>query len=238
MRGRDSSYANRETATIRAASRLPIFVFNDGHTMPPDRSPPNLKKNMLQLDTLAALLVKLFANPGNAALIVLLVSAAVLDCRTGRIPNWLTVGGMATGLLCNAAAHGFVPGFLPALAGLTVGLVLLLPLYVLRVMGAGDVKLMAAVGALLMAPAILYAVTCTFVAGGVAALLYALHNRATQRMTRNVVEIVHHMAFASMTGVPPTAAKPTRGSVGNLPYAVSIAVGTVGWLVASVAGRA
>jgi prepilin peptidase CpaA len=193
---------------------------------------------MLDTHTFTAALATLLSSPRDAVLIGLLLTAAVIDWRTCRIPNWLTVGGMLFGLLYNAVAHGFTAGLLPALAGLAVGLVLLLPLYVLRVMGAGDVKLMAAVGAVLGAPAILYAVVCTFIAGGAAALLFALYHRSAQRMTGNVMEIVQHMAFAAMVGVRPTRAAPTRASVGKLPYAMSIAAGTIGWLVARLAGFA
>jgi prepilin peptidase CpaA len=74
--------------------------------------------------------------------------AVVTDLRRRRIPNWLTGGALAVGL-----AGGFVlggpSGGLSALAGATLGLVMLLPFYAAGGMGAGDVKLLAAVGALL-----------------------------------------------------------------------------------------
>ncbi|HWI79593.1 MAG TPA: A24 family peptidase [Ramlibacter sp.] len=193
---------------------------------------------MPDIHLFTAAFATLLSNPRDAALIGLLLLAAAIDSRTGRIPNWLTVGGMAFGLLYNASAHGFLAGLLPALGGLAAGLLLLLPLHLLRVMGAGDVKLMAMVGAVVMAPAILNAVVCTFLAGGIAALLFALYRRAVPRMTGNVMEIVQHMAFAAMAGVRPTRAAPTRASVGKLPYAMSIAAGTIGWLVARLAGLA
>jgi prepilin peptidase CpaA len=73
---------------------------------------------------------------------------AVLDLRSHRIPNWLTGGALLAGLLANALLRGF-DGAVVALAGAALGLVLLLPFYALRAMGAGDVKLLAGVGALI-----------------------------------------------------------------------------------------
>ena len=111
-------------------------------------------------------------SPRNHALnvlVALLLLAAVIDWRTYRIPNWLTVSGMVVGLLYNSIGPSPASGFWLALAGLGVGLVMLLPLYVLRVMGAGDVKLMAMVGAFLAVPGVIYAALYSLIAGGIVA---------------------------------------------------------------------
>ena len=188
---------------------------------------------MLELNSLSQLLARVIANPFDVVLIALLVAAAVIDWRTYRIPNWLTYGGMTFGLLYNAAAHGFMAGMLPAMSGLGLGLVLLLPLYALRVMGAGDVKLMAMVGAFLGSPEILYAVLFTFVAAGIAALAFALWLRSFTRVVRNVGGLMQSVAFAAMAGH-----RPERGmaSIGKMPYGISICVGTVAWLAVTRLG--
>jgi prepilin peptidase CpaA len=193
---------------------------------------------MPDLQAFIDLPARLFASPNDAALVVLLAAAAAIDWRTHRVPNWLTVGGMAFGLLYNAAVHGLVSGLLPALAGLAAGLALLLPLYALRIMGAGDVKLMAMVGAFLGISQISQVVLCTFIAGGIAALVFAIWHRAVRRMTANVADIAQSMAFAAIVGVRPTPELSRRPSIGKLPYAVSIAAGTIGWLLAGLAGLA
>jgi prepilin peptidase CpaA len=177
-------------------------------------------------------LVRLFGQPRFTVLAVLLVVAAVIDGRTFRVPNWLTVGGMVAGLILNTALP-MQTGILSALAGLATGLVILLPLYAVGVMGAGDVKLMAAVGAFLGLPEILFAVLGSLIAGGIAAVAFGLYRRAFGRMTGNVVEIVQSMAFAVIAGHRPTSVMAGRTSVGNLPYGISIAAGTLGWLVFS-----
>jgi len=172
-----------------------------------------------------------------ALLVVLLALAAFIDVRTYRIPNWLTAGGAAIGLALGAAIQWqvfgpawAVDGLLWSLGGLAAGLVLMLPMYALRVMGAGDVKLMAMAGAFLGLGQIVQAVLCVFVTGGVLAVGYALWRRALGRMTVNVVDIVQSMAFAAVAGHPPVGAMGQRLSVGSLPYGVSICGGTVAWL--------
>ena len=75
------------------------------------------------------------------------MGAAVYDVRYRRIPNWLTVGGVLLGLALNAFLYQGWPGLRFSLPGFGLGFGVYFLLYVLRAMGAGDVKLMAAVGA-------------------------------------------------------------------------------------------
>jgi prepilin peptidase CpaA len=74
--------------------------------------------------------------------------AVATDLRHRRIPNWLTGGTLAAGLVMNVWLAG-LDGGLTALLGAGLGFFLLVPLYALRAMGAGDVKLLAALGGLL-----------------------------------------------------------------------------------------
>ena len=81
-------------------------------------------------------------------LTVVLVTAMCTDLRSSRIPNWLTFPAMGFALLTHTWLDGF-PGAILSLAGLGTGLGLFLILYVSGSIGAGDVKLMAAVGAIM-----------------------------------------------------------------------------------------
>jgi prepilin peptidase CpaA len=181
----------------------------------------------------------LAASPHTVVLLALVVIAGVIDYRSYRIPNWLTFGGALVGLASSTLVAGQpLDGFLWALAGLAAGLVVMIPLYALRVMGAGDVKLMAAVGAFLGFPAILYAVLFTFIAGGVAAVVFALAHKASRRMADNVGAIAWSMTLAAMTGTSPATSLKQAGSVGKLPYAISIGIGTIAYMVAKQLGFA
>lgn len=185
------------------------------------------------------MLLALAGDPRTGALIALLAVAAVIDWRTLRIPNWLTGGGLAFGLIYNTFAAGaWQDGLSGAAAGMAVGMAVFLPVYVLRVLGAGDVKLMGMVGAFVGFPDILQAVLYSLVVGGFAAVGVALYRRAFGRMTANVVDIVQSMALAVVGGLRPTPALAGRASIGMLPYGVSIAVGTTTWLAARVLGLA
>jgi prepilin peptidase CpaA len=99
--------------------------------------------------------------------------AAVEDLRRRQVPNWLTAGGAAAGLAY--ATRGGWHGFALAAAGVIVGFLILLPFQCCGAMGGGDVKLMAAFGALLGPAGILLAALFASIAGGVwtaGALLY------------------------------------------------------------------
>lgn len=190
---------------------------------------------MQELNIVPEFLARLLEQPGTIALVALLLTAATIDVRSHRIPNWLTGGGIVIGLLF--AGAGVAPqqeGLLSSLGGMAAGLAMLLPMYLLRVMGAGDVKLMAMVGAFVGLSHIVPAVLCSVIAGGIAAIAFALYKRAFGRMTTNVMDIVHSFALATMVGVRPTTDLPGRLSIGKLPYGVSIAAGTIAWLCASL----
>lgn len=74
--------------------------------------------------------------------------AGVWDWRSRRIPNWLTVPGLFSGIIVNVVMTGW-HGLTASLEGAGLALTLLLPLVLMRALGAGDWKLMGAVGAFL-----------------------------------------------------------------------------------------
>jgi prepilin peptidase CpaA len=123
------------------------------------------------------------------AVLALGLGAAVFtDVRTRRIPNWLTgaIAGAAFGL----AFGGGPVTPMRALLGLVVGLALMLPGHVIGATGAGDVKLMAAVGAVVGPDVIFRAFLYSAVAGGVLAVVVALRRgrlSTTIRATTNLV---------------------------------------------------
>jgi prepilin peptidase CpaA len=103
-------------------------------------------------------------------------AAAIIDLRTRRIPNLLTASLAAIGIGIAAAGLGRV-GIGAAILGCVLGLAFMLPGHIFGATGAGDVKLLAAAGALLGPADTLYAFLYTAVAGGALALLVALSRR-------------------------------------------------------------
>jgi prepilin peptidase CpaA len=105
--------------------------------------------------------------------LVTAVVACVWDLRTRRIPNDVTFGSALIALAV-ATVTGGATGLLWALAGWGLGLLLFFPLFALRGMGAGDVKLLAALGAWLGPGVIVWVALYCAIAGGVMAIVVAL----------------------------------------------------------------
>lgn len=185
-------------------------------------------------------LLSILLNPRNALLIGLLLGAAWSDFRTGRIPNLLVLSGAVLGLAYNTVLPPTPTPHLAALwgalAGLLCGLGVLLPLYLMRAMGAGDVKLMAMCGAFLGFPEILWAALATFLAGGLLALIYLLWHGGMRRALRNLTDLGRSALFDITLGTTPTLAVDAKNSTGTLPYALAIAAGTIGYLVLNELG--
>lgn len=194
---------------------------------------------MNEFSALLDLLWMLATDLRTVALFALLVAAAVTDWRSYRIPNWLTFGGAAFALLCALyVAASPAKGAMAWAGGLFTGFIVMLPLYVLRVMGAGDVKLMAMAGAFLGAQPTLMAVLFTFVVGGIAALGLSLWKGQLARLLLNVKNTVFGMVAFKLAGLRPDGRIAAQGSVGKLPYGVCICVGTVASVLARQLGYA
>ena len=123
------------------------------------------------------------------AVLALGLGAAVFtDVRTRRIPNWLT--GAIVGAAFGLAFGGGPVTPMRALLGLVVGLALMLPGHIIGATGAGDVKLMAAVGAVVGPDVIFRAFLYSAVAGGVLAVVVAVRRGrlgTTLKATTNLV---------------------------------------------------
>ncbi len=172
-------------------------------------------------------------------LCALLLIAVWTDVKGHRIPNRLVLAGAALGILLNTflpEGRGFVSvlpgalGFWKAVAGLALGLAIPLPLYILRAMGAGDVKLMAMVGAFLGPLALCIAALLIFITGGVLSMLTALRYGTLGLLISNVRTIMLSSFFkAVLNEMPVVDSAPV--SAGKMPYGIAIAVGTYLYIV-------
>lgn len=161
-------------------------------------------------------------NPFLIALITGLGLAVLIDAIKNRIPNWLTLGIACVGLIFQAwgeSGNGFGTGLL----GAAVGLICFLPLHVFGAMGAGDVKLLAAVGAFLGPVSIFVAALMTVMVGGIIALVFIAARGGLLPMIRRYNSMLMLLVAGQPQYIPPA---PGEAAGLRFPYALAIACGT------------
>jgi prepilin peptidase CpaA len=157
---------------------------------------------------------------------VLLVAslAAAFDVRTRRIPNVLNFGG-ALAALVFAFMNAGLQGTLTVAAAWLLGVAVFFPVFALRGMGAGDVKLMAALAAWLGPMDTLYLAFFSSLAGGIAAVLVATARGYARQALSNIWLMLMHWRVA---GPQPVSGFTLQdGQAPRLAYAIPIAVGAV-----------
>src|SRR5438128_11014412 len=149
--------------------------------------------------------------------------AGWMDWRYRRIPNWLTVPGLLAGIVGNTLASGW-SGAKASLLGAGLGLALLLPFVLVRSLGAGDWKVVGAVGALVgPGPLITVLVAAIFVASIMAVLLIVYKRRVRQAL-RNVGRILAGLFSLGLPG--PDLSLDSPESL-KIPFGVAVALTVV-----------
>jgi prepilin peptidase CpaA len=157
----------------------------------------------------------------SGASLVLAAIACWTDLRTRRIPNVLTFGAAGVGLAFHAFFSGSGP--LTALAGWITGVLLFSPLFLLRGMGAGDLKLLGALGAWLGPLMAVRIGLWSALAGGVLALIVALAHGYAGQALRNVWLLLTHWRVSGIKPVDSLTLDKGKGP--RLAYAVPLMVG-------------
>lgn len=149
--------------------------------------------------------------------------AAWWDWHERRIPNWLCLIGLLAGFLVN--------DWLFAFKGLALALAIHLPLFALRATGGGDVKLMAALGALLGVDDWLRLFILSALLGGVVAIGFVLSRGVARETFRRIGFVLSSL----VRGRAPYKAKPeldvTSGLGRTLPRGVVVAMAAIAWLL-------
>lgn len=158
-----------------------------------------------------------------AALIVGAIACAT-DLRSARIPNVLTLSAVLAGVVFHAVTSG---GSGAAAAGLGVlaGLLVFFPFFALGALGAGDVKLMAALGAWLGWQPTVNVALYAAVAGGVLAVAVSLWHGYLARALGNLRTLFTHWWLVGVTPLPELTLD--KGTGLRLPYALPIMAGLV-----------
>lgn len=157
-------------------------------------------------------------------LLVYTIAAGVLDWRSRRIPNWLTVPGLLSGVAVHTVLNGW-HGTVFAILGAGLALVILLPLVALRALGAGDWKLMGVVGAFLGWRLFLFVLLGSILASGIMAVVQMCRAGRVMETLRNVVTLVRGFFAFGLKKHPQISLDNPR--LLKLPFGVAVAAATL-----------
>ena len=172
-------------------------------------------------------------NMAMAFLVLMLAAAAVIDLRAQRIPNLLTLPSILAALIYHTLLGG-TSGLYFSLCGLAAGIGVLIIPYLLGGMGAGDAKLMGAVGAFVGAQGVFISFLLTAVAGGIYALLLLVaRRRHFKGFIRSKLETLK-TSILTRQYIPD--AMPEKEPRLRLCYGLAIALGSIAYIGLDLTG--
>jgi prepilin peptidase CpaA len=145
------------------------------------------------------------------------------DWRSRRIPNWLTVPGFFVGVAANVFVSGLA-GLKSSLLGAGFGLAVLLPFVLLRSLGAGDWKLVGALGAFVGWEVLGNLLMGSVLVAGIMALVLVIYKRRFKQTMRNIGRLLGAMFQLRMPGSEVSLDNPQSLKV---PYGVALALTTL-----------
>jgi prepilin peptidase CpaA len=160
----------------------------------------------------------------------ILIVAAIIDGWKLKVPNWITFPFIITGWIFSTAYFGW-DGFGWSIVGTCVGLLLLLPAYAIGGMGAGDVKLLAGVGAWIWGTDTFYSFCLSAIIGGAIALVMVLWKKDWKEHTTQFWTILHEVWILRDPNQLATIAAGRKSSMMLLPYGIPIAIGTITYFI-------
>ncbi len=165
---------------------------------------------------------------------IVLIVAAVIDGIQLKVPNWLTFPMIFSGWIFSAitygmAGEGWYVGLGWSLAGTAIGLALLLPAYAIGGMGAGDVKLMAGIGAWVHCWITFYAFCLSAIIGAIIAIGMVVIAGKTKKHKSQFVSIVNEIMTVRNPETLATIAAERKSTMMLLPYGIPICIGTIAY---------
>jgi prepilin peptidase CpaA len=162
---------------------------------------------------------------------VTLVVAAVIDGLKLKVPNWITFPMIVSGWIYSATLSPFAgwEGLAYSLIGTVIGLALLMPAYAIGGMGAGDVKLLAGVGAWVWGTTTLYAFAVSAIIGGIIALLMIVAQKSWSKHQSQFWMIWNEVLTIKDPETLSAIAAERKSSMLLLPYGIPIAIGTIAY---------
>lgn len=162
---------------------------------------------------------------------ITLIVAAVIDGLQLKVPNWITFPMIASGWVYSAVLSPYAgwEGLMFSLIGTVVGLLLLLPAYAIGGMGAGDVKLMAGIGAWVWTTVTLYAFAVSAVVGGIIAIVMVLAQKGWSKHHGQFWMIWNEILTVKNPEALAEIAAERKPRMMLLPYGIPMAIGTIGY---------
>lgn len=157
---------------------------------------------------------------------VVLIVAAVIDGYALKVPNWITFPFILAGWIYSTAMFGW-EGLGYSLVGTVIGLALLLPAYSIGGMGAGDVKLLAGVGAWVHVTHTFYAFCVSAVVGAIMAVIMVLVRRGWEKHSAQFWMILNEILTIKNPDQLAEIAAQRKPSMLLLPYGIPICIGTI-----------
>ncbi len=159
---------------------------------------------------------------------ITLIVAAVIDGIQLKVPNWITFPMIISGWVYSGFAMGW-EGIGTSLLGTAIGLGLLLPAYAIGGMGAGDVKLMAGVGAWMHGPHTFWAFAFTAVIGAILAIAMTVFQRSLSKHANQFVMILQEIMTIRDPNQLAEIAAERKSRMLLLPYGIPIAIGSIAY---------
>jgi prepilin peptidase CpaA len=156
--------------------------------------------------------------------LALTLMAAISDWRTHKIPNWLTVSGAITGVFLRSVISGW-SGAKASLEGAGLALALLLPLVLLRALGAGDWKLVGAVGAFLGPILVLFILFGSIVGSALMGTVQMIKTKRVRETLMNIVVLVRGFAIFGFQPNPKVSLD--NPDLMKVPFGVAVAAATL-----------
>jgi len=169
---------------------------------------------------------------------VVLVVAAIIDGKMLKVPNWITFPMIISGWIYSAVAYGMAGdlwyvGLGWSLLGTVVGLACLLPAYAIGGMGAGDVKLLAGVGAWVYGVNTFYAFCATCIVGAILAVAMVVYSKKWKKHKEQFFFIANEIASVRDPNQLSAIAAERKPTMMLLPYGIPMAIGTIIYFAAA-----
>lgn len=157
---------------------------------------------------------------------VLILASIWSDVKTHRIPNSVVLIGLVAGLSTSMQSEGI--GMANSLFGGALGLLAFLPFYFFRILGAGDAKLLMAVGTFSGNPGVIYIALLSGIFGGILGLLLAIYHQSFYQIARNTHTAIE--IFICRQSLRKNLREfDLKTSNAKIPYALAIGLGTLAY---------